>query len=709
MVTVTAKPDRDPGAPGCDGAEDPEQAPAAAEGPLESQPEPPVRGQALFRAAETLVSWVEARSRRVVPDEWNPLLHSGAVANTLLITACVTGVLLLVWYSPSVHLAHASMRAMEAGWLSRLVRAAHRYSSDGCMAFTLWHALRLASARRFTGARWLAWVTGGMAVGLLWAVGWLGYWLVWDETAREIALVSARAADVLPIFNDPMSREFVADATVNSLLFFVVFFVHMLLPLGMGIALWLHIARLARPEFLAARPLALALVLGILALSAVLPPVAAAPALMAVVPGRMALDAWYLWPLLLFDASSGGRVVAWTLAVGIPVFAAPWLLARARRPAANIVTPRCNACEQCVKDCPYDAIAMVPRDDERRFPAQARVDPSRCLSCGICVGSCHTGAATLPHYDMLRERARLEQWSAPGGGAAHAVAFLCHDAVPPGLRVDEDGHCNALPGYRACMVPCAGWVQAITVSRLLRRGATHVLIVGCGGVARFREGMRWTRLRIADERDVGLHDRRLAERVRIIEGNPRQVDALRQQAAAFLAHRPAPAPRAVPRWAGAVVTACMTAALLWGGSVVSWAPRKMPPRLAVSFRHPGAMEEQCRRLSQEEQARRPPHMRRDTECERRRQPVRLEVFVDGQRVHAQAYPPHGLWGDGASVGLESWELPAGHHDVMVRIGDGADPDAWPFVSARRLELKEGVRPAVVFDRASGFTWYPGPP
>ena len=103
---------------------------------------------------------------------------------------------------------------------------------------------------RVTGARWVAWVTGLALLGLLWVVGWLGYWLVWDQRAQQVALGSARLLDALPIFADPLGRSFLTDRSVNSLLFFVVFFVHMLLPLGMGVALWLHITRLSRPRFL---------------------------------------------------------------------------------------------------------------------------------------------------------------------------------------------------------------------------------------------------------------------------------------------------------------------------------------------------------------------------------------------------------------------------------------------------------------------------
>ena len=87
-------------------------------------------------------------------------------------------------------------------------------------------------------------------LGLVWFIGWTGYWLVWDERAQLLALDTIRALDVLPIFGEPMLRLFAADRTVPSLLFFVVFFLHMVLPLGIAAGLCLHLARLSRSPLL---------------------------------------------------------------------------------------------------------------------------------------------------------------------------------------------------------------------------------------------------------------------------------------------------------------------------------------------------------------------------------------------------------------------------------------------------------------------------
>lgn len=682
--------------------------PAQAPDPGRSRPEVPVRGAGLFEALERPLVWLEQGSRRLVPDAWNPLLNAGAWATALLLIACATGALLLFWYQPSVHLAHESMRAIEAGVLSQVVRATHRYSSDLCAALVAWHALRLTLARRFTGARWLAWVTGVLGLGLLWAVGWTGYWLVWDEAARQVALVSARALDVLPIFGDPLSREFLADATINSLFFFIIFFFHMLVPLGLGVALWLHLARLQRPVFLTPWRVTAALVGALGVLSVVAWPVADAPARMAVLPARVTLDAWYLLPLPLLERLSGGAMVAGFLALGVVGFAVPWLLGREKNRPATVVEARCNACEQCVIDCPYEAIELVPRTDGRAFPTTARVIESRCVGCGICTGSCASAGSGLPHFELLLERARLEAWVAEAG--AEAVLFLCRDAAPAGFAVDDaTGRCAALPGYRVRLVPCAGWVQAITVERLLRKGAPGVLIVGCAGSCRFREGMTWTKARLFEGRSPELPARVDRSRVRLLELTRLEPARLKAEAAAFLAGRAPPPQGRAPAWVGAAVTTLGLAAVTVFPSHLPWTPpRPSTPLLAVGFKHPGAVEQACRTRTPEELAALPAHMRQATVCERQRYPVRVEVRVDHEVVASRSYEPGGVWGDGASVGVLEVAVPEGRHQVEVRLGDTGDPRQWPWRDAREVDFRVGERPAVVFDRVAGFTWHLAP-
>ncbi|MFW6066769.1 MAG: hydrogenase iron-sulfur subunit [Myxococcota bacterium] len=682
---------------------------------VDARPEPPPRGRRLLSVLERPFVALDRLLRRVLPERLDPFAQTGAVANTAFLIACVSGILLLFWYVPSVHQAYDSVEAMgERPWTAGLLRSVHRYSSDGCMLFVALHAVRYLAERKFGGARWLAWVTGLGALALLWFVGWLGYWLVWDARAQAVATGTAKMLDVLPIFADPLSRSFLTDDSVNSLLFFVVFFMHMLVPLGMGIALWLHITRLARPRFLTNLPLTLWILVSLVALSLVWPATSAEPAEMVKPPEGYTMDWWYLLPVALTDRLGGGALWALTLAAGALLFGVPWWIARGRAPAAAVEVSRCNACERCAADCPYDAIRMVPRTDGRRYALQAQVDPSRCVGCGVCAGSCDTAGIGVPWLTAQGVRKHMDAFvdRASAAGDAPFIAFLCADSASAGLAIDpETARCEALPGYHCWAVPCAGWVHALTVERALRHGAAGVLVVACGeGQCAFREGATWTEHRMAGWREPALREGRVdRERVRVLRLPKGATKALSEQAEAFrrggegdgAPGRPGKALQVAAGLMAALVVAAATA-------VASDAPYAAPatrgPELVVSFKHPGVTGERCREVTEEEKAKMPVHMRRDRVCERGRANVRLRVRVDDRTVLERTYEPRGLFGDGNSIAIEHLPVEPGTHDVEVAIGETSDPDEWTYRARRSLTFDDRRRRVVLFDRAAGFAW-----
>ncbi|MEB2344948.1 MAG: hydrogenase iron-sulfur subunit [Deltaproteobacteria bacterium] len=677
--------------------------------------EPGVRADGLLRRGERLFQLLDAALGRFLPVAWNPFLHTGAVAITSLAVATVSGILLLLWYQPSVHGAYASVAAMgEAPLTAGLVRSLHRYSSDAAMLFILVHALRIVFERRFGGARWLAWVTGIAGLGLLWLIGWTGYWLVWDVRAQHIALGSARLLDVLPIFVDPMGRSFLTDEGVNSLLFFVVFFIHMLLPLGLAVALWLHITRLSRPRFLTNRPLTVWLLASLVLVSLASPATNAARARMTEASPGFAMDWWYLAPLALTDRLGGGALWALLLVGGAITFSFPWWMRRRRLPKAFVTTSRCNACRQCFEDCPYNAISMVPRTDGKPFPEQAEVDPAKCVSCGICIASCSTIGTDLEGFGLTPLRRRLEAWvrEATEAGSPVHVLFACAESSADDLGVDpETGTCAALPGWRVLAVPCTGWVHSLTVERVLRRGALGVAIAGCAaGSCHFREGDEWLLQRLAGVRAVEVSPE-VAESGRVLIA---PLAGLRGRALVRALERfagretvvAAPPPRRPLVAAAATVLGLAVAAVLGTVADLGYAaPGIDGSELVVSFKHPGAVSEHCRTLSPEELEALPVHMRRPEVCDRARADVRLHVSVDGKPVLDGRYPPSGIWGDGNSVAVEHIPMTPGEHHVTVAIGDTHDPEAWAFQIEETLGFGENARRVLTFDRLAGFRWH----
>jgi len=697
----------EPGAPRPAGREpsDPERGPLTA----------PVRGEPLLRRLELLFLHLDRVLGRVLPESVNPFLQTGAVATITLLVATATGVILLLWYRPSVHDAYQSVAAMSAApFTAGLLRSLHRYSSDACMFFIGVHALRVFVERRFTGPRWLAWVTGILSLSVVWITGWTGYWLVWDARAQQVAVGTARMLDAIPIFTDPLSRSFLTDASVNSLLFFVVFFIHMLIPLAIGVLLWLHLTRLSRPRFLTGKPLTIWILASLVVLSMVYPAESAEPARMTAIWRGFTLDAWYLAPLWLTDRLQGGALWALTFVGGALLLSVPWALGKQRRRVAEVDVVRCNACTQCYQDCPFEAIRMVPRTAGRaRFELQAEVNPDLCTGCGICAGSCDSSAIGLDWLDTPTERRRMEAWVKADreAGQRPFVALVCAESAAGSLEIDaESGICPELPGYRALELPCAGWSHMITVERLLRRGAEGVAIVTCApGDCRSREGDEWLRQRLAGVRDPGLRREKVdPERVRLLALNRTSRHTLLHEADVFRrggASSLGAAPGRALAGAAALLVALLVVGVVGVGSDVGYAA-PVPPgsQLVVSFKHPGQVSEECRPLSEEEKRQQPVHMRREEICERKRSAVRLRVHVDGAPVRDMTVPPAGLWGDMSSVALERIPVSTGEHHVAIAIGDGADPDEWNFTAERTLEFHHDARRVVLFDRAAGFTW-----
>jgi ferredoxin len=667
--------------------------------------EPPARGERLLRPLDRALSTLDRATAAALPAQLNPFLQLGALANWSFLIAVATGIALLFFYTPSVHQAHASMLAMDAApWTSGLVRSLHRYSSDACMALVLLHALKVFAARRFSGPRWFAWLTGAFSLLCLWLVGWLGYWLPWDQPAQHIAEGTARALDVVPLFVDSLERSFVTDAGVNSLLFFLVFFAHMLLPLLMGIGLWLHITRLARARFLPAKPMLWWSAAVLVLLSAAVPARTGAPAAMAVKAAALEIDAWYLAPLWLTDRLAGVALWLFWLTSGALLCSVPWLLPRRRVRTAAVEVARCNACTKCSVDCPYLAITMVPRTDGKPYAQQAQIDPKLCVGCGICSGSCDTAGIGLPWLPQRGERERIEAMLAPAvaRGEPPGLLLACAHGAARSLRADAaTGECS-LPGWLALEVPCAGWVHMGTAERALKLGAREVAIASCGdGNCRYREGDEWARQRLAGRREPFLRrDRVDADRVRFVSLPPGA------DVAAILTPGAVPArPTGVRRALGFVAVAAAVALVAAGSFVGYRPPLDDQPELVVSFKHPGQLTEQRRPLTDAEKAALPPHMRREFDLVRTRQPVRLRIAVDGVELVARSYAPTGIWGDGNSIALERLPVAPGPHRVDVAIGDGGDDAVFEHTISAEVEFERSRRRALLFDRHQGFTWH----
>lgn len=121
----------------------------------------------------------------------------------------------------------------------------------------------------------------------------------------------------------------------------------------------------------------------------------------------------------------------------------------------------------------------------------------------------------------------------------------------------------------------------------------------------------------------------------------------------------------------------------------------------VSFSHGAPRVADCKRATPEELARLPPNMRRPVECPRRRLPVLVDFAIDGRPVLSAELPPSGVAGDGPSRLYRGFAVPAGTHQVHIRMRDSARTSGFDYEFARKVELAEYQNLVIDFEPTTG--------
>jgi len=510
----------------------PEDGPAAEpSGPERAHPR---FGPATPPAAAAAVRWLLAPADRLFDrlygSRWNPLLQSGNLATLFLAVSTVSGLFLFLFYSVSAP--YASVARIEEGiFLGSWVRAVHRLSAELAMVAVVFHLLRKLVQGHAYGPRFLAWTSGIFLLGALLLCGWTGLVMVWDAQALEIARQGARLVDLLPILSQPLARSFDGGEPIPSSFFFMNLFLHVALPLGVAGLLWLHVSRVARPAWLPPIPIR-RVALGALALAALLVPAGLAPEADPFdLPGRVPLDLLYaFWLPVAREVPAAVHLALW-LGGFVLLAAAPALWRpRARIRPSRVDPDHCTGCESCFHDCPYEAIAMVPRTAGRaRSALVARVDPARCVGCGICAASCApmgVGPGGLTGREQLA--AMRDLLASPRPSGREVLVLACGN----GLAARPER--LASPGVRVRAAGCAGSIHTSVVEAALRGGFGGVFLLTCPTRdCLYREGPKWLAARVHDGHEAELQSRVDRRRVAIGAFSRSELAAARRAIAAL--------------------------------------------------------------------------------------------------------------------------------------------------------------------------------
>jgi ferredoxin/coenzyme F420-reducing hydrogenase delta subunit len=502
---------------------------------------------AVKRGLRALYEPLERGADRLFSPALNPFGNLGAIAFFLFWVVAASGLYLFAFFDTGVVNAYRSLE-----WISRehwfhagIARSFHRYASDLMVVTMALHLLREFSLDRYRGVRWFSWFTGVPIVWFLYISGITGYWLVWDQLAQYVAVLSAEMIDVAPIFGEPIARNFLRPESLSSRFFTLLVFLHIAVPLFLLLVMWIHIQKISRPKVNPPRMLAALILTALFAVSILKPAMSQAPANLSMAPAEIGLD-WLFLPLYpLIDLWSAEAVWGLLGLATVVLLAMPWLPPFRRPRVAEVDLAHCNGCNRCVEDCPYEAVILVPRTDGLPFPEQAEVRASHCVSCGICMGACPSSTPfrrteelrtgiDLPDYRLRELRARVLAASEALTGPNRILVLACEHGAAA-------GRADAVP------LPCAAMAPPSMIDFILsRRLAEGVAVAGCAESACYnRLGARWTEERFAGERDPYLRRRVPRDRLLTVWASAWETSRLEAELAEF-AERLAGLPSAEP-------------------------------------------------------------------------------------------------------------------------------------------------------------------
>lgn len=451
-----------------------------------SIPKERTRGHQLF---QKFASWFG----KVYSTELNPLYNLGSIAILLFIIACISGVYIFIFYNINPRHAWDSVEAISNNPFNGWMRSIHRYSSDLLVIFILIHLLHTLITGKFK--RLISWISGIISFLVVILIGVTGYMLVWDQKAKLTGYLTAKLFSGLPIFDPSIAGAFLLnDLNIVGGFFKVALFGHIVFSLLTLIIIWVHVLRISKPKIIPPKKLILytAIALGIICI--LFPVKSDPPAQLTNLPVNTTFDWYYYFGyylMKLFNVSQN-----WAILIGSGLFLCivPYMIRRKNRAPVYIDLDKCDACNLCSYDCPYEAIDMLIKDGERK----AILSPDKCVGCGICIGSCGEHAITHQQFPMLDLKSKTQT-----DITVFSCSYFPKPEFPEGINITH---------YK---VPCLGSVMPKDVQQMLESNSKSVAMLGCEDCF-YRHGKNWAIKRFMRKRAPSFSKKYDASKIQLL-------------------------------------------------------------------------------------------------------------------------------------------------------------------------------------------------
>jgi cytochrome b6 len=186
----------------------------------------------------------ELAKKKTIPEHKHSFwYYFGGICLFLFIIQVITGILLLLYYKPTMDSAYESiqfiMSQVKFGWL---IRSVHSWTANILIGAIFIHMFSAFFMKAYRPPRDLTWITGFFLLLLFMFFGFSGYLLPWNELSFFATRVGTDIAGTLPLIGKTLKTFILGGPDVSGATITRFFWLHIaILPFFTLVFLGLHI------------------------------------------------------------------------------------------------------------------------------------------------------------------------------------------------------------------------------------------------------------------------------------------------------------------------------------------------------------------------------------------------------------------------------------------------------------------------------------
>lgn len=184
-----------------------------------------------------------AQKKKVPEHKHSFWYYFGGICLFLFVIQVITGILLLLYYTPSLDSAHESiqyiMSQVKFGWL---IRSVHSWSANILIGAIFIHMFSTFFLKAYRTPRELTWISGFFLLLIFLAFGFSGYLLPWNELSFFATRVGTDIAGTIPLIGKHIKTFILGGSEVSGATISRFYWLHVaVLPLFTTIILGVHV------------------------------------------------------------------------------------------------------------------------------------------------------------------------------------------------------------------------------------------------------------------------------------------------------------------------------------------------------------------------------------------------------------------------------------------------------------------------------------